>query len=546
MPAPNPFWLVLVALACGGAGYLAAYFRGKRSSEAAVKRVESAFYSTMDPLVARMIIDRKIKNEKRTVTIMFTDLADFTAETEKLPPESVVTMLNRMFAEIDPVLSRFRGHIDKYLGDGLMAEFGAPYSAHNHPVLAVLAALRIQQRLAEEKFPWKMRIGLASGPLIVGIVGSERRRAYTAVGDAVNLASRLQTLCPNGSVCVDEAIYGSVKRWFNVRRIQEGRGPKEIRALESQLALLSNAVGLAPNAKQCLEAVGLCAALGDIKRAMHFHRAAARAAPSQQAEIDAALAAAIRSYEERAFVTIKGKKEQISAYEIQGLRDIWSDKDRLPAKVMHVFRWLETEVELPFEEWMSSIEALEGRLGRAQAAGAISGAVAERLGLGDAAVRTAFLAGYYCDVGKRDVPENILCYQGRLQDLPSSDQALLRGHVAGARKVLEEIGAPVTPELLSAIADHHERFDGAGYPRGLKGEDISLLGRIVRAADTYEAVTAWRPHQDPLTPQAALNLIFQDVAGGAIDPKVGKAFLDVMGGEEAARRGVSMEPPRIL
>jgi class 3 adenylate cyclase len=520
-------------LVCGGGGYLAAFFREKRVREEAVQRLESAFYTTMDPLVARMIIDRKIHNEKRPVTIMFTDLADFTAEAEKLPPESVVTLLNRMFAEIDPVLARFRGHIDKYLGDGLMAEFGAPHSAHNHPLLAVLAALRIQQRMAEGKFPWKMRIGLASGPLIVGIIGSERRRAYTAVGDAVNLASRLQTLCPTGSVCVDEEIYRSVKRWFNVRRIQEGLGPKEIRALEAQLALLSNAVGLSPNSKQCLEAVHICAELGDIKRAMHFHQAAARLAPSQQAEFDGALAVAISACEQRAFVSIKGKKEQISAYEIQGLRDIWSDKERLPAKVMHVFRWLETELALP-EEWMSSIEALEGRLGRAQVTGALSGAVAEELGLDDASVRTAFLAGYFCDVGKRDVPENVLCYGGRLQDLPQSDQELLRSHVGRAQKVMEEIGAPAAPELLRAIADHHERFDGAGYPQGLKGEDISLLGRIVRVADTYEAITGWRPHQDPLTPQAALIVISQDIAGGAIDPKVGKAFLAVMGGEKIA------------
>ncbi|MEK7234149.1 MAG: HD domain-containing phosphohydrolase [Elusimicrobiota bacterium] len=553
----SPLWLGLIGLVCAGAGYLAAFVRERslrpalealfeekevRSAETvkrlsaknqklelALERIESAFYATMDPIVARMIIDRKIHNEKRHVTIMFADVVDFTSEAEKHPPETVVSTLNQMFTAIDPVFARFRGHIDKYLGDGLMAEFGAPYSAHNHPLLAVLAALRIQQRMVEGKFSWKVRIGIASGPLIVGLIGSERRRAYTAIGDAVNLSSRLQVLCPIGGVCVDEEVYRLVKRWFNVRRIQEGLGAKEVHVLESQLGLLNKAVELAPNSKQCLEAVNICAELGDVERAMHFHQIAARLEPAQQAAFDNALAVAIRACNERAFVTVKGKRERVSAYEIQGLRDIWSDRARLPAKVMHIFRWLETELELP-EECILAIEAIEGRLGRAAVTGAISGAVAEQLGLGDAQVRMAFLAGYFCDVGKRDVPEHILCYEGRLLDLPQSDQELLRNHVAQTEKVMEEIGAPTTPELMRAIAHHHERFDGTGYPKGLKDEEISLLGRIVRVADTYEAITAWRPHQDPLTPRAALIEIGRDMNGGGIDPKVGKAFLEMMGG----------------
>lgn len=554
----SPVWFGLIALAAGGAGYLAAvvlerYKRPAREAlsdakdahseetvkrlseknrklELALERIESAFYATIDPVVARMIIDRKIRNEKRTVTIMFTDVVGFTAEAEKQPPETVVATLNRMFTAMDPVLARFRGHIDKYLGDGLMAEFGAPHSAHNHPLLAVLAALRIQRHMVEGKFPWKIRIGIASGPLLVGLIGSERRRAYTAVGDTVNLASRLQALCPAGSVCVDEEVHRFVKRWFNVRHIQEGLGANEVHALESQLELLNQAIGLAAHPKQCLEAVNLCAQLGDISRAKYFHKMATCLEPAHQAEFDNALAVAIKASNEHSFITIKGKRERIAAYEIQGLRDIWSDRERLPAKVMHIFRWLETELDLP-EECMQAIEAQEGRLGRGAVTGAISGAVAEKMGLGDAQVRTAFLAGYFCDVGKRDVPENILCYEGRLLDLPQSDQELLRSHVAQTQKVMEEIGVAASPDLLSAIAHHHERFDGTGYPKGLKGEEISLLGRIVRAADTYEAITGWRPHQDPLTPRAALIEICRDISGGAIDPKVGKAFLEVMGGE---------------
>lgn len=554
-PATGPFWVVLLALAAGGAGGLALIlrerFRRRSAAEAAageaverlteksrglereLERVEAAFYSTMDPLVAKMIIERRIHNEKRSATIMFADLVNFTAEVEKHPPETVVSMLNRIFTEIDPIVARFRGHIDKYLGDGLMVEFGAPHSAHNHPLLAVLAALRMQERMREGQFPWRMRIGLASGPLLVGLIGSEHRRAYTAIGDAVNLASRLQALCPIGGVCVDEEVYRSVKRWFNVRRIQEEHGAKEVEYLETRLRLLSNALAL--NLRQCIEGVNLCAELGDFERAAHFSKMAALLEPASQAEFNDALEAAVTACAERAFVTIKGKKKRVTAYEITGLRDIWSDKERLPAKVMHVFRWLETELDLP-EEGMSAIEAREGRLGRAQVTGAVSAAIAEQMGLSGAPVRAAFLAGYFCDAGKRDVPENILCYEGHLLDLPQQDQELLRGHVGRAEQVMEEMGVRAAPEVLRAIAEHHERFDGAGYPRGLKGEEISLLGRIVRVADTYEAITAWRPYQDPQTPEAALIEICRDIGAGAIDPDVGKAFLTVMGGEEVLCR----------
>lgn len=497
------------------------------SLEQAKQCLESALYASMDPLVARLIIERKLHNEKRPLTVLFGDLENFTSSAEKTPPETVVAQLNQLFSVLEPVIGRYKGHIDKYMGDAVMAEFGAPYSAHNHSLLAVLAALGMQAKIKEGAFPWRMRIGVATGTLLVGLMGSERRKNYTAVGDTVNLASRLQTLCPPGGVCVDQGVYEAVKRWFHVRRIRVGLSPQEAKNLEAQLELLREAIEHAPTAKMCFEAANICSELGSMEKAMRYHKRAFELDPTQRKPIERAMAAALLTGEDRSYVAIKGKKERVAAYEVLGLRDVWSDRRRLPEKIMHVFRWLESELQLP-HDWVLSIEAVEGRLGRAQAVAGLSGALAEAMGLGEEEVRTAFLAGYLCDVGKRNVPEHLLCYGGRISDLPNADQDLIRGHVEEAPKVLAEAGVPVSPELLKAVLQHHERFDGKGYPKGLKGEQICLAARIVRIADTYEAITTWRVYSDSLTPSAALVEMCRDIDSGAIDPKVGGRFLELM------------------
>jgi len=434
------------------------------------------------------------------------------------------------------VLTRFKWHIDKYLGDGVMAEFGAPYSAHHHSLLAVLAALRIQQRVTEGRFPWKLRIGIASGTTLVGLMGSENRKNYTAVGDTVNLASRLQTLCPPGSVCVDGNVYESIKRWFEFRRIRVGMSEKEAKNLEARLALIRNTLETAPTTRLVLEAANICSELGDLDQAMRFHKQALDMDPDQRQPVERAVASMLLTGEERAFVSVKGKKARIAAYEVKGLKKLLSESWRLPDKAMHVYKWIESEVSLP-EEWMLSLEAIEGRIGHAQVTAALAGGLADCMGLGDEKVRNAFLAGYFNDVGKRNVSEHLLCYKGRLQDLPPSDQAMIKSHVTEAEKVLQEINAPVNPEMLQAIVQHHERHDGAGYPDGLQGDEICLLARIVRIADTYEALTSWRPYREAWTPSAALIEVCREIDGGAVDPKVGKAFLEMM--EDARRKDLS-------
>ena len=495
--------------------------------EVTKERVKSVLYATMDPYVAKLIIDRRLRDEKRPLTVLFADLADFTKMTEDRPPESVIEDLNALFSAMDPILARFKGHLDKFLGDGLMAEFGTPYAARNHPLLAVLAALRMQARVGNRQFPFKMRIGIASGPALIGLLGSENRKNYTAVGDTVNLAARLQALCPVGGVCVNEETYSFIRRWFHIRQIRSGLSHEEVRNLEARLEFLADAVEHAPTAKLCLEAANVCSELGDMHRALRYHRQAMELDPSQRQPIERAVAAALLTGEDRRFVTVKGKKERVAAYEVIALKDPLQDRVGLPAGAIEIYNRFSAEVGLPVESVMS-IEALEGTLGHSQVAAALSAATADAMGLDERQVRAAFMAGYFHDLGKRNVPEHLLQCEDQLQRLPLPDQTLIKAHVREAEKVLAELQIPAGPEVIEAIQQHHERFDGSGYPQGLKDGQICLLARVLHIADTYESLTSWRPHQEAWTPAAALMDIERSAREGLFDPRIGEVFLNVM------------------
>lgn len=491
------------------------------------RSVEKALSVAMDPLVAKLVLEGKAGPQKRRATMMFADLVAFTTAAENMPPEALIEELDVLFSAMEPVLRRFRGHLDKYMGDALMAEFGAPHASLNHALMAALAAVRMQDRMADWQFPWKLRIGLASGPILVGLMGSGSRKNYTAIGDKVNLAARLQQIAPPGGVWIDEEVHKAVQRWFRTRRVRIGLTPEESKGLEAKLSLLKEAMGLNPTAKMCAEAADVCSQLGDMQQALQFHRQAHELDPGNL-PFEKAMAATLLTGEDRSSIRIKGKQQRVAAYELLGLKDFVAEGRPLPERVIDLSRRLVKEVGVP-EEWLLCIEAAEGVLGHGQSTAALAAGLAEFIGLEEAQVRHAFLAGYLHDVGKRTVPEHLLNYDGALADLPAADQALVRSHVTAAPQVLKEIKVPVSPEVLEGILQHHENFDGSGYPRGLKGTNISLIGRIIRVVETYDTLTSWRPYRDAWTSEAALGEVGRDINRRRIDPELGEAFLRMMG-----------------
>ena len=174
-----------------------------------------------------------LEGERRQVTVLFADIAGFTTLAEKLDPEDVHRIMDRCFELITAEVHRFEGTINQYTGDGVMALFGAPIAHEDGPRRAAHAALGIQRALrdydrgapgARAVFRLQMRIGLNTGPVVVGRIGDDLRMDYTAVGDTTNLAARLQQTARPGSVVVSEATHEPPSRLLRDARPGRARG----------------------------------------------------------------------------------------------------------------------------------------------------------------------------------------------------------------------------------------------------------------------------------------------------------------------------------
>jgi adenylate cyclase len=147
------------------------------------------------------------------VSILFADIRGFTSLSEKLAPEKIVEILNHYFTHVTDIIFDHGGTLDKYIGDGVMAVFGAPLSKGNDAENAVRAAQSIQRLVAElnrdaEERQWpqiRVGIGINTGIVTAGNVGSPRRIDYTVIGDSVNTASRLMSNAPPGKIIISEA-----------------------------------------------------------------------------------------------------------------------------------------------------------------------------------------------------------------------------------------------------------------------------------------------------------------------------------------------------
>lgn len=168
------------------------------------RHLRTAFSHYLAPtLVDQLIHDPallRLGGERRQCTVFFSDIAGFTTISEGMTPEGLVELLNEYLSEVTGIILAQQGMLDKYLGDAVMAVFNAPLEVADHAAAACRAALQVQQRLRELGDQWEARgwprletrIGINSGPMIAGNMGSRERFDYTVMGDAVNLGSRLE------------------------------------------------------------------------------------------------------------------------------------------------------------------------------------------------------------------------------------------------------------------------------------------------------------------------------------------------------------------
>ncbi len=194
--------------------------------------------SALERYVSKQIAERIISNdatgdirfvpEKREVTIVFSDIRGFTSLAEKLSPEDMVEILNRYFTRMIDVIFRYGGTLDKFMGDSIMALFGAPESSAQDAVNAVKAAIDMQttaklfndEQVRLGKPEITVGIGINTGSVVVGNIGSDQRMEYSAIGDEVNLASRLQSSASGWQILISKATFEKVRKHVKTNHLQ--------------------------------------------------------------------------------------------------------------------------------------------------------------------------------------------------------------------------------------------------------------------------------------------------------------------------------------
>ena len=179
--------------------------------------------------VVKNIDELKLGGKKANVTVLFSDIRGFTSMSEKLSADEVSVILNEYFTEMEPIVTKHHGVINKFIGDAVMVIFGEPIQDEHHPVNAIRCAYEMLQKVDELQKKWlsegkpkiEIGIGINTGDVFVGNIGSEKRMEYTVIGDTVNLASRIESYNKvyKTNFLISSSTYACVKNIVDVIKI---------------------------------------------------------------------------------------------------------------------------------------------------------------------------------------------------------------------------------------------------------------------------------------------------------------------------------------
>ena len=192
------------------------------------ERIKSNLERYVASQIVDIILDAKgdisLDSEMRNIAILFSDIRGFTSTCESLAPKEVVKYLNEYFTQMVEVIFNNKGTVNKFVGDMIVALFGAPNHLSNNEEHAVQAAIAMQKCIKSTPNSWvrdhfDTGIGINSGDVVVGNIGSPQHMDYTAIGDEVNVASRIQSIAKGGQILVSRNIYNSTNDYFEFRSI---------------------------------------------------------------------------------------------------------------------------------------------------------------------------------------------------------------------------------------------------------------------------------------------------------------------------------------
>ncbi len=190
------------------------------------QRIKNNLERYLSPQVAEAVINEKeevsLTTSKRRIAMLFSDIRNFTTKCEELEPEQLVTYLNEYFTQMVDVIFNHQGTVNKFVGDMIVAMFGAPSAIADREYWAIASAINMQKRIKNLPIDWIREnfitgIGISSGDVIVGNIGSPQHMDYTAIGDEMNIASRLQGLAKGGQILVTRSVYEATQSNFEFR-----------------------------------------------------------------------------------------------------------------------------------------------------------------------------------------------------------------------------------------------------------------------------------------------------------------------------------------
>ncbi len=190
------------------------------------ERIKNNLERYLSPQVAQAVINQadqvSLTTSKRRIAMLFSDIRNFTTKCEELEPEDLVAYLNEYFTQMVDVIFNHQGTVNKFVGDMIVAMFGAPSAISDREYWAIAAAINMQKRIREIPIAWIREnfitgIGISSGDVIVGNIGSPQHMDYTAIGDEMNIASRLQGLAQGGQILVTRSVYEATQANFQFR-----------------------------------------------------------------------------------------------------------------------------------------------------------------------------------------------------------------------------------------------------------------------------------------------------------------------------------------
>lgn len=233
---PNLIHLNLAWILSLGAIFLKKYLSQKEEK----KKIKDIF----GKYVAKDVLEEILKNpakfnmggEEKEITVLFSDIRGFTSFAEKVSPQELVNFLNKYFSQMAEAVIKNKGTLDKYIGDAVMAFWGAPIENENQADDALESALSMAEKL--KKFPGlKIGIGIHSGKAVVGNIGSEERVQYTAIGDSVNIASRLESLNKEfrTQIIISEETKNKLKKNYKLKNL----GPVTVKGKENKINIYS-------------------------------------------------------------------------------------------------------------------------------------------------------------------------------------------------------------------------------------------------------------------------------------------------------------------